>query len=200
MATGSFEVSRSRSRRWDQEVKSISRDGSDCIGSCHWVFRSTSRSIPTEFESRVVPLDPVALWSKTRSVDVDSRPSWSIPSARPCSMEQWRAKAPAKLASKQLVPGPSFWHSHGSGKGRYGFSEGLIGAAPMRAQTAGPSQPSRSVRKADRQDLDSSLRASSLFIGTLDEEQIRGRHSGPKFSPPAAKKLSALTTAVLTPR
>ena len=30
------------------QVKSISRDGEDCIGACHWVFKSTSRSIPTE--------------------------------------------------------------------------------------------------------------------------------------------------------
>ncbi|CAE7236826.1 DPP7, partial [Symbiodinium pilosum] len=199
-------VSRSRSRRWDLEVKSISRDGEDCIGACHWVFKSTSRSIPTEFESRSQPLDPSVLWSSTKSTDAHSRPNWSIPSAKPNALEQWRAKAPAKLASKQLLPGPSFWHSHGRGKGRYGYSDGsrTTRKKPQSWSSTQESFLGRSGRGIDRwldnASYDSSLRASSLFIGTLEEEQIRGRHSGPKFCPTAAKKLSALTTAVLTPR
>mmetsp|Transcript_115510 Transcript_115510/g.162377 ORF Transcript_115510/g.162377 Transcript_115510/m.162377 type:complete len:215 (+) Transcript_115510:41-685(+) len=208
-----FEVSRSRSRKWDLEVKSISRDGQDCVGACHWVFKSTSRSIPTDLESRSMPLDPVELWNKTKSADADSRPGWSVPSARPCALEQWRAKAPAKLESKQLLPGPSFWQSHGNGKGRYGCSAGHLALAgctaplprPRYRQTSRPSteQASRLDRRGrwrDGASYTSSLRASSMFIGTLEEEQIRGRHSGPKFSPTAAKKLRDLTTVVLTPR
>ncbi|CAE7620569.1 DPP7 [Symbiodinium microadriaticum] len=173
-----FEVSRSRSRKWDLEVKSISRDGQDCVGACHWVFKSTSRSIPTDLESRSMPLDPVELWSKTRSADAHSRPSWSVPSARPCALEQWREKAPAKLESKQLLAGPSFWQSHGNGQGRYGFKVG-------------------SKRQMARWRI---LYQQLKFIGTLEEEQIRGRHSGPKFSPTAAKKLRDLTTVILTSR
>ncbi|CAE7848539.1 DPP7 [Symbiodinium sp. KB8] len=205
-----FEVSRSRSRKWDLEVKSISRDGQDCVGACHWVFKSTSRSIPTDLESRSMPLDPVELWSKTRSADAHSRPSWSVPSARPCALEQWREKAPAKLESKQLLAGPSFWQSHGNGQGRYGCSAGHLAAstapaAPHRHHSSRPSteQASRLDRRGrwrDGASYTSSLRASSLFIGTLEEEQIRGRHSGPKFSPTAAKKLRDLTTVILTSR
>mmetsp|Transcript_32373 Transcript_32373/g.60943 ORF Transcript_32373/g.60943 Transcript_32373/m.60943 type:complete len:196 (-) Transcript_32373:93-680(-) len=191
-----FDVTRVRSRRWGEEVQNISRDGNECVAACHFVFKSCSRKVPNEFVARRVPLHPSVLWSNTRSWDADLRPSWECPSARPSAFSEWKKKAPARIPAEPS--GPSFWQSHGSGQGRYGYSEGMrprrtLGSPPKDSSSLGP-------LKVHEQSYEDSLRASSLFAGTLEEEQIRGRHSGPKPSPRSPQKLSSLPTVALTPR
>lgn len=111
-----FDVSRARSRRWQDEVTSIRQNGRECPGACHFVFRSASRATPA-----YVPRHSYDPWSHTCSRDVDERPEWQHPAPLHSVLQDWKQKSPHKARCEEAL---CFWTSHGAGKGRYGFSEG----------------------------------------------------------------------------
>ena len=147
MASDKFDVVRTRSRKWQNEVMSIRHSGRDCPAACQFVFKCASQSTPV-----TVPRHVLDVWENTTSNDAEERPEWQNPTPVYSSvLEQWKFKSPYRAQYE----GPNFWTSHGDKRGRYGFSQGKRGRGEreergergeMRAPTSGLSEAAATRR------------------------------------------------------